>query len=63
MKKAYELSIMCNCEISLIIFTESDELYKYASTDLDLTLLKYTECTRTQESLTNKNFIEVNNAS
>ena len=35
MKKAYELSILCDCEIALIIFSSSNKLYQYASTDMD----------------------------
>ena len=42
MKKAYELSVLCDCEIALIIFSSSNKLYQYASTDMDKVLLKYT---------------------
>ena len=60
MKKAYELSVLCDCEIALIIFSSSNKLYQYASTDMDKVLLKYTEYNEPHESLTNKNIIEVN---
>ena len=43
MKKAYELSILCDCEIALIIFNSGNKLFQYASTDMDKILLKYTE--------------------
>uniref|UniRef100_A0A8C2Z6L4 Myocyte enhancer factor 2aa n=1 Tax=Cyclopterus lumpus TaxID=8103 RepID=A0A8C2Z6L4_CYCLU len=43
MKKAYELSVLCDCEIALIIFNSSNKLFQYASTDMDKVLLKYTE--------------------
>ena len=59
MKKAYELSVLCDCEIALIIFSSSNKLYQYASTDMDKVLLKYTEYTEPHESLTNKNIIDV----
>lgn len=59
MKKAYELSVLCDCEIALIIFSSSNKLYQYASTDMDRVLLKYTEYNEPHESLTNKNIIEV----
>lgn len=59
MKKAYELSVLCDCEIALIIFSSSNRLYQYASTDMDKVLLKYTEYNEPHESLTNKNIIEV----
>ena len=59
MKKAYELSVLCDCEIALIIFSSSNKLYQYASTDMDNVLLKYTEYNEPHESLTNKNIIDV----
>ncbi|XP_065369406.1 myocyte-specific enhancer factor 2 isoform X14 [Calliphora vicina] len=59
MKKAYELSVLCDCEIALIIFSSSNKLYQYASTDMDKVLLKYTEYNEPHESLTNKNIIEI----
>ena len=43
MKKAYELSVLCDCEIALIIFNSNNKLVQYASTDIDKILLKYTE--------------------
>lgn len=43
MKKAYELSVLCDCEVALIIFTSNDKLVQYSSGDIDQTLLKYTE--------------------
>jgi hypothetical protein len=42
MKKAYELSVLCDCEISVIIFNSNNKLFQYASTDMDKVLLKYT---------------------
>ncbi|XP_021695876.1 myocyte-specific enhancer factor 2 isoform X1 [Aedes aegypti] len=59
MKKAYELSVLCDCEIALIIFSSTNKLYQYASTDMDKVLLKYTEYNEPHESLTNKNIIEL----
>ncbi|KAK7604702.1 hypothetical protein V9T40_005888 [Parthenolecanium corni] len=61
MKKAYELSVLCDCEIALIIFSSSNKLYQYASTDMDKVLLKYTEYNEPHESLTNRNIIEALN--
>ncbi|KAG8012105.1 Myocyte-specific enhancer factor 2C, partial [Nibea albiflora] len=40
MKKAYELSVLCDCEIALIIFNSTNKLFQYASTDMDKTLRK-----------------------
>lgn len=59
MKKAYELSVLCDCEIALIIFTTNNKLYQYASSDMDKVLLKYTEYNDTVVSQTNKDIIEV----
>ena len=59
MKKAYELSVLCDCEIALIIFNSGNKLFQYASTDMDKVLLKYTEYNEPHESRTNKDIIEV----
>ena len=59
MKKAYELSILCDCEIALIIFNSGNKLFQYASTDMDKILLRYTEYNEPHESRTNADIIEV----
>lgn len=61
MKKAYELSVLCDCEIALIIFTSNNKLYQYASSDMDKVLLKYTEYNDTVVSQTNKDILEMLN--
>merc|ERR1712096_468274 len=61
MKKAYELSVLCDCEIALIIFNSTNKLFQYASTDMDKVLLKYTEYNEPHESRTNKNIIDALN--
>lgn len=61
MKKAYELSILCDCEIALIIFNSANKLFQYASTDMDKILLKYTEYNEPHESRTNADIHEVKN--
>jgi len=60
MKKAYELSVLCDCEIALIIFNSTNKLFQYASTDMDKVLLKYTEYNEPHESRTNSDIVEVN---
>jgi len=60
MKKAYELSVLCDSEVAIIIFNKSNKLFQYASTNMDQVLLKYNEyggdpC----ESVTNTNMIAV----
>uniref|UniRef100_A0A914VA25 MADS-box domain-containing protein n=1 Tax=Plectus sambesii TaxID=2011161 RepID=A0A914VA25_9BILA len=59
MKKAYELSVLCDCEIALIIFNSTNKLFQYASTDMDKVLLKYTEYNEPHESRTNADIMEV----
>ena len=59
MKKAYELSVLCDCEISLIMFNSANKLFQYASTDMDKVLLKYTEYNEPHESRTNRDIQEV----
>ncbi|KAJ3112054.1 myocyte enhancer factor [Physocladia obscura] len=56
MKKAFELSILCDCEIALIIINNNNKLVQYASTDMDKILLKYTEYTEPHESRGNVDF-------
>lgn len=62
MKKAYELSVLCDCEIALIIFNSTNKLFQYASTDMDKVLLKYTEYNEPHESRTNSDIVEVSNS-
>ncbi|XP_072517202.1 myocyte-specific enhancer factor 2B [Salminus brasiliensis] len=61
MKKAYELSVLCDCEIALIIFNSTNRLFQYASTDMDKVLLKYTEYSEPHESRTNTDILEILN--
>uniref|UniRef100_A0A3B3SEE8 MADS-box domain-containing protein n=1 Tax=Paramormyrops kingsleyae TaxID=1676925 RepID=A0A3B3SEE8_9TELE len=59
MKKAYELSVLCDCEIALIIFNHSNHLYQYASSNMDQVLLKYTAFSEPQENRTNADILQV----
>eukprot|EP00657_Telonema_sp_P-1_P007203 TRINITY_DN26927_c0_g1_i1.p1 TRINITY_DN26927_c0_g1~~TRINITY_DN26927_c0_g1_i1.p1 ORF type:complete len:281 (-),score=35.77 TRINITY_DN26927_c0_g1_i1:245-1087(-) len=34
-KKAMELSLLCDCEVALVVFTSENKLYKYGSSDVD----------------------------
>ncbi|XP_056147072.1 myocyte-specific enhancer factor 2C-like [Lampris incognitus] len=58
MKKAYELSVLCDCEVALIIFSSTNKLFQYASTDMDKVLLKYTEYSEPHESRTNTDIVD-----
>jgi hypothetical protein len=46
MKKAYELSVLCNCEVALMVFTSNNKLIQYSSQDMDKLLMKYTQVTQ-----------------
>jgi len=59
MKKAYELSVLCDCEIALIIFNHADKLFQYASSDMGRILLKYTEHCEPHENRNNSDIIDV----
>jgi hypothetical protein len=59
MKKAYELSVLCDCEIVIIIFNSSNKLYQYASSNVDSILLKYTEHNEPNETKTNMDILDV----
>lgn len=63
MKKAYELSILCNCDVAVIIFNSQDKLVQYSSSDMDQLLLRYTNYgepseTRSNEDVSNRARIE-----
>ena len=41
MKKAMELSYLCDCEIALVIINSHNRIHQYASSDIDKVLEKY----------------------
>jgi hypothetical protein len=53
MKKCYELSVLCGCEIGLIMFSANNKLYQYASSNMDSVLVKYTDYSTAHEAKTN----------
>ncbi|ELP87901.1 Floral homeotic protein APETALA, putative [Entamoeba invadens IP1] len=56
-KKAMELSILCDCEIALICFNSTNnKIFVYSSGDIEKTLLRFTEFTPTQTPLTNQDY-------
>jgi len=56
MKKAMELSVLCDCEIALIIFNTKGKLFQYSSTDMDKILLNYTEYAEPHENRNNSDY-------
>nr|BBG57459.1 MADS-box transcription factor [Habenaria radiata] len=51
MKKAYELSVLCDAEIALIIFSNRGKLFEFGSPDITKTLERYQRCTFTPQSI------------
>jgi hypothetical protein len=52
LKKAIELSVLCDCEVSVLIF-HSDKLYEYSSKPLGQTLKRYLDYEGSYEVLDN----------
>ncbi|KAI3449153.1 hypothetical protein Pfo_005818 [Paulownia fortunei] len=44
LKKAYELSVLCDAEVALIIFSSRGKLYEFGSTSTTKTLERYQRC-------------------
>nr|AUO28995.1 AGL6-1 [Cymbidium sinense] len=51
MKKAYELSVLCDAEIALIIFSSRGKLFEFGSPDITKTLERYQRCTFTPQTI------------
>lgn len=43
MKKAYELSVLCNCEVALVIMPSNNKLIQYSSSDMNSLLTRFKE--------------------
>lgn len=52
-KKAMELSILCDCDVALIIFGANNKLFQYSSIDMEKVLLRYSEHQEPRQPLTN----------
>ncbi|XP_004976584.1 MADS-box transcription factor 17 isoform X1 [Setaria italica] len=44
LKKAYELSVLCDAEVALIVFSSRGKLYEFGSAGVNNTLEKYHNC-------------------
>ncbi|XP_006652688.1 MADS-box transcription factor 17 [Oryza brachyantha] len=44
LKKAYELSVLCDAEVALIIFSSRGKLYEFGNAGINKTLEKYNNC-------------------
>ncbi|PIN06593.1 MADS box transcription factor [Handroanthus impetiginosus] len=46
LKKAYELSVLCDAEVALIIFSRKGRLYEFSSPNIQRSIQKYLELTK-----------------
>ncbi|XP_020112449.1 MADS-box transcription factor 50-like isoform X2 [Ananas comosus] len=46
LKKAFELSVLCDAEVALVIFSAAGKLYEFASSDMQKTIDRYTSHTK-----------------
>ncbi|KAF1807777.1 hypothetical protein V8B55DRAFT_1468650 [Mucor lusitanicus] len=64
MKKAYELSVLCNCEVALVIIPSNNKMIQYSSSDMTTLMNQFNENDAPKEIKTNQDFIEnVDNSS
>ena len=57
MKKAMELSVLCGCEIALVVFNSQGRLFEYASRDVDATLARHGRTAKAHESVNNQDLL------
>ncbi|KAL5567774.1 hypothetical protein UlMin_024349 [Ulmus minor] len=50
LKKAHELSVLCDVEVAAIIFSQNGKLYEYASTDIQKTIQRYHKYVKDEET-------------
>ncbi|XP_038877327.1 MADS-box protein SOC1 isoform X1 [Benincasa hispida] len=51
MKKAFELSVLCDAEVALIIFSPRGKLYEFASSSMQGTIERYRKHAKAKEAL------------
>ncbi|XP_057823188.2 MADS-box transcription factor 23 isoform X2 [Cryptomeria japonica] len=57
-KKAQELSILCEADVGLLIFSSTGKLFQYCSTSMKMILEKYQKYSNTNTTINNEQFIE-----
>ncbi|KAG6474853.1 hypothetical protein ZIOFF_064068 [Zingiber officinale] len=50
LKKAYELSVLCDAEVALIVFSSRGKLYEFGSVGTSKTLERYQHCCYTSQN-------------
>eukprot|EP00170_Pyropia_yezoensis_P002371 contig_9928_g2375 len=55
-KKAMELSVLCGCDISVVVFNGKSKLFEYCNTDMDKVFLRYANYAGPAERRSLKNF-------
>eukprot|EP01104_Vermistella_antarctica_P007783 TRINITY_DN1913_c0_g1_i1.p1 TRINITY_DN1913_c0_g1~~TRINITY_DN1913_c0_g1_i1.p1 ORF type:complete len:633 (-),score=161.73 TRINITY_DN1913_c0_g1_i1:161-2059(-) len=55
-KKAMELSILCQCDVTVIAFSCNNKLFQYSSSDVDKVLTRYAEFGDDHSSVTNDDY-------
>ncbi|CAH8364237.1 unnamed protein product [Eruca vesicaria subsp. sativa] len=50
LKKAYELSVLCDAQVSLIVFSQRGRLYEFSNTDTWKTIERYRKYTKDHET-------------
>ncbi|KAG2279167.1 hypothetical protein Bca4012_012153 [Brassica carinata] len=50
LKKAHELSVLCDSEVAVIVFSKSGKLFEFSSTSMKKTLLRYSNYQRSSDS-------------
>ncbi|PWA95442.1 GSOC1 protein [Artemisia annua] len=50
LKKAYELSVLCDAEVALMIFSQKGKLYEFSSSNMQKTIEKYREHVKKDEN-------------
>ncbi|XP_074567270.1 agamous-like MADS-box protein AGL11 [Curcuma longa] len=57
LKKAYELSVLCDAEVALIVFSSRGRLYEYANSNINSTIERYKKAS---DSSSSSGIVDVN---
>ncbi|KAL2556014.1 MADS-box protein SOC1 [Forsythia ovata] len=58
LKKAYELSVLCDAEVALIIFSQKGRLFQFSSSNMENTMEKYLEHAKNKETTTDNTEVQ-----